>query len=1088
MRRLRMRAWAILCGTLLSFLSVTPVGAQTGTTTGGFRGRITDSEGRPVPGAHVMALNTGTGLQRATLADASGYYVLPQLPPGGPYRVQISAIGYRSTVVEGVTLPVGAAYPVNAELRVEALAVEGLEVTANRIEVGQGGVGTRLGPQQVENLPVNGRDFVDFLKISPLMTPQIVGGTGGSFAINGARTGGNNVQVDGADANNVFFGEARGSLRTPFSFSLESIKEFQLITNGFDVEYGNYQGGVMNAVTRGGTNTREASAFYFHRDENLTAKDFAGIKPADYYVHQFGFAAGGPIKRDRIHYFVSGDAQLRSTPIYPGTTQATGVPEAVLQDFRQTLGTRYGVENPDQYYGTFKQTNNNVVLFGRIDWNLSQNHRVTVRQTFQKMENGNDRVLSNESVSSGGPYKVNAWTTLGELNSTFGANAFNTLRVQWSHEERPRPANSNGGYLPQLTVNNAYQSSSLVFGGDGIIFRNNLLEDKLQLVNNLVMRSGAHTFKLGTNNILAHTVNTFWLLGNGFYAFSSLANFKAGIPGSYFRLTRACPVALVANKLGEMVQCPQYDVPSAGFNTLQWSAYAQDEWQVTDRLLATLGLRYDGLNFLDNPGRIPSVEAAFGKPTGSIPSLSGISPRASLTYDVAGDQRTVLRGGAGLVTGRPPSVLVGNVFQTERPLLSVFCTGSNIPTIDLKYFASAPAGEYNPAACRSGAAAAGTPEYSIFDPNFKVSQTLKANVGLERIVNAATSVKVDLLFSSTRHNFTAQDINLGAQKFALASEAGRPVFVPAASYDPRRAAVQSQRVRNPAFARVYNVTSDGVGRTFTSQFEMARKLGSRLNLNVAYAYSRAYDNSTVSCCTGVEIWGVQNQGGAAPVVASAGDPNFIGGVGDDEKGTWGPSSYDLRHVVTANAVYEAPLGFQLSGILRLQSGTPWTPIVNGDVNGDGILFDDRAMISRNLAFKSSADLDKLNTLIGRFACLGDQLDHIAKRNSCRSPWFNSLDLRIARTFSTIRGQRADLLIDLFNVLNGLNNDWGQFRTVEGPSQNLLKVEGYDAASGKVIYSVNYDPAAKPGVNFGDPRPLTLRLYQFQAQIGVRYHL
>lgn len=1087
MRARRIWAWAVFCCTLFGLMAVNPLVAQTATTTGGFRGRVTDTEGKPVPSAQVRAINTATGLQRGTTTDGDGRYVLPQLPPGGPYRVQISSIGYRTEAAENIVLPVGAAFPVNAHLQVEAVAIQGIEVTAGRIDVAQGGIGTRVGPEQVQNLPVNGRDFTDFLKTSPLMTPQIVGGTGGSFAINGARTGGNNVQVDGADANNVFFGEARGSLRTPFSFSLESIKEFQLITNGFDVEYGNYQGGVMNAVTRGGTNSREASAFYFHRDQRLTGKDFAGIKPTEYYVHQFGFAAGGPIKRDRVHYFISGDAQLRSTPIYPGTQQGTGIPEGALAQFRQALATRYGVQNPEKYYGTFKQTNNNVVLFGRLDWNLSNNHRITVRQTFQDMANGNDRVNANEAITSGGPYQVNAWTTLGELNSTFGRNAFNTLRVQWSHEERPRPSNPDGGYLPQITVNNAYQTNRLSFGGDGIIFRNNLLENKLQLVDNVVLRSGAHTFKLGTNNILAHTVNTFWLLGNGEFVFNSMADFESGKVARYFRLTRACPEPLVANPRGETVQCPNYDIPKAGFNTLQWSGYAQDDWQVSERLLATLGLRYDGLNFNDKPGRVPAVESAFNLPTGDIPNLSGISPRASLTYDVSGDQRTVLRGGVGVITGRPPSVLVGNVFQTERPLLSVFCTGANIPTIDMPYFLSAPEGEYNPAACRSGGAATGTPEYSVFDPNFKVSQTLKANAGIERLVDAATRVKIDLLFSATRHNYTARDLNLGAERFQLASEAGRPVFVPSASFNPVGGAAQSLRTLNSTFSRVYEVTSDGVGRAYTAQFELSREIARKLNVNLNYAYSRAYDNSTVSCCTGIEIWGVQNQGGAAPVVASAGNPNFLGGVGDDAKGTWGPSSYDLRHVITANTVYHAPWGIVASGIIRLQSGTPWTPTVNGDVNGDGIAGDDRAMVSRNLAFKSSADLDNLNALIGRFSCLSGQVDHIATRNSCRSPGFNSLDLRIGKTFSTVRGQRAEFLLDLFNVLNGLNSDWGQYRTVEGPSQNLLKAESYDAATGKVTYSVNYSSTAGPGVNFGDARPLSLRLYQFQAQIGVRYH-
>ena len=292
--------------------------------TGAIRGRITSGADQPAAGAQVVARNTATGFQRGTLTDVEGRYLIPQLPPGGPYTVSVTSIGFAPTERTTLTVSVGDATTANFDLSVQAVQVAGIVVTAEapRVDATQSGVVSRVGSQQVENLPVAGRDFTDFLNLSPRVSPQPGAGTGGQFAISGQRTSGTNVQIDGTDANNIYFGENRGSTRTPFAFSLESIKEFALVTNGYDVEYGNYQGGVVNAVTKGGTNDLDGSFFYYRRDEALTGKDFTGVDPRDYYVHQFGANVSGPIKRDRLHFFLSADLSARrsrSTPWCPGS-------------------------------------------------------------------------------------------------------------------------------------------------------------------------------------------------------------------------------------------------------------------------------------------------------------------------------------------------------------------------------------------------------------------------------------------------------------------------------------------------------------------------------------------------------------------------------------------------------------------------------------------------------------------------------------------------------------------------------------------------------------------------------------------------
>jgi hypothetical protein len=1065
---------------LLVFLILTGASrlAAQGATTGAIRGEVSAAAGgAPVSGATVTAVNTATGLRRSVVTDASGRYVLPQLP-SGTYRVEARGLGLAPTVQGAVTVRTNEATSVPLRLNAQAVALEGLTVSAERtrVDVAQGGVQRRVRAEQLENLPVQGRDFTDFLNLSPLVSPQPQVGTGGQFSIAGARTSGTNIQVDGADANNIFFGENRGSSRTPFTFSLESVREFQLITNGYDVEYGNYQGGVMNAVTKGGTNRLEGTAFFFRRDEALTGDDYFGNAPSDFQANQFGFALGGPIIRNRLHFFVSADGQRRDQPFVAGDPNVAGIVEDSVRRFKQILSTRYGVDTT-QYYGAYTQASDNLALFGRLDWTISDRHRFTIRQNYTDFEQTNDRIGTREAVSSGGPFRDRVNATVAELNSDFGGNLFNTFRFQYSDEDRPRPANETGGYLPQFTVN-VLGSNTLAFGGDGVLFRNRLVEDKLQFVDNLTLRRGAHTFKVGTNQIFSSTENTFWLNGNGTYSFTSLANFERGVADRYTRSQRACLAPLQANAAGQQVLCPSYDVPTAAFDVHESSYYGQDEWQVNDRLVATGGLRLDVTRFGDQPGELADVEAAFGVPTGVVPSFSGLSPRLSLAYNFGGEQ--VIRGGAGLLIGRAPAVLAGNVFQTQKVFRQLTCRSPNIPAIDLRELEAGQQGQNNPAACAGAAGTQGAPEYAVFSGDFELPRTLKLNLGYEGALGAGTRLSADLIYSATTRNFTVQDLNLRDAPL-FTSEGGRPVFVAQGRYGASlRGATQADRAEFAAFDRVYLNSSEGEARSTSFNVELQRRVGRTLDLTLSYGFTRASDNSSFSCCTSGEGLG------GTP---TAGNPNAYGDEGDRAL-AWGPSDFERRHAIVAAFLLRAPFGVRMNGIYRGQSGTPFTPVVDGDVNGDGLNFNDRVFVSRDLQFTTAAERDEFLAALDRYECVADQEGGIVERNSCRNPWFNSLDLRLSKDIRTFRGQSTELLVDFFNVLNGLNSDWGRSQLVSGDALRLLRAESFDAATGKVVYSTSYSPTAERGRRgFGEARPLSFGdPTQFQVQLGIRYRL
>lgn len=1047
-----------------------------GATTGVIRGQVVSAEGQPVPNAQLAVTNTQTGLTRRVTADAEGRYSVPLLPPG-EYTVQAQSLGFAPRTLTEVSVRLGEATPVNLTLAAEAVAIEGLVVSGERarIDPTQGGVRQTVTPEQVESLPVQGRDFTDLINLSPLVSPQPGTGTGGQFSIGGARTSGTNVQVDGVDANNQFFGENRGSSRTPFAFSLESIKELQLITNGFDVEYGNYVGGVVNAVTKGGTNELRGSGFLFYRDEALTADDFEGVPPSEFRVYQFGGNLSGPIVRDRVHFFFSADAQRKDQPIFPGSDFQQSEVAAVASTLQAM-----GLESPQRFFGQAEQAEDNLVLFGRIDWSINDDHRLTVRQNFSDFEQTNDRIGRDEALTHGGPFVNRAWSTVAELNSVFSASAFNTLRFQFSDEDRPRDPNQPGGFLPEIEIEVNPDNDELEFGGDGIIFRNRLEERKLQIVDNFTYQTGSHRFKVGTNNTWTDVANTFWLLGNGEFEFnnirsggnlvrSGLENFAAGTPSRYTRFVRDCPVSLVANSAGQQVICPDPDVPFAEFGALEWNVYAQDEWQVNDRLLLTGGVRFGGTTFDTDPGRLPQIEQVFGVETGVVPDFTGISPRAAFTYDLGGNGESLLRGGVGLLVGRAPLVLAGNVFQTERPLVFLDCRGDAVPSFDLQELLASPTGLNNPFAC-AGTGSFGRPEFAVFSPEFANPRTLKTNLGYERVLGSRTRVGLDVIYSRTWDNFFVQDLNHQGQQFTLPGENNRPVFIPASrvNFGNFTFGAGPERLVDDRFDRVYYNVSEGEAEAYNVAVELDRQVTETLQFGARYAFTHAFDNGSFSCCT-------SREGFDEP---TAGDPNFVGDVGDEENGLWGPSDFERRHTFVLNFLYRGPWGIQASGIWRSQSGTPWTPTVSGDVNGDGLNFNDRAMVSQDLQFASAEDRALFDRLLAENDCLQDQQGQIARRNSCRNPWFHSFDMRLSKEVRTFGGQRAELLVDVFNVLNGLNEDWGRFMGVFGSDTNLLDIEGFDAAGQQYTYSVNED--------FGERQPVGFDPFQFQLQLGLRY--
>jgi len=1064
------------------------------TTTGTIRGRALSQEGQPVEAVLLTARNIDTGLIRTTLSGADGLFVIRLLPPG-TYQVTSAMIGFAEASHE-VRVGVGSAATVNFDLRPQAVQITGITVSATRppIDASDGGVVQFVSTTEIEELPSLGRDFTDFINLSGLVAPDPGETTGGQFSIAGMRASQTSIQIDGVDANNSFFGENRGGSRIPFVFSLESLREFQIITNGFDVEHGRFGGGIVNVLTRGGTNEWRGSLYGNFRNDALTAAPFIQDPgnpeiTTDYEVQQFAGSISGPIRRDQAFFFLSFDGQRRREPqlpltqsrFAPGAEREDPVVFAELGEFFDILENQYGIENAAAGYAPFETSNDAITIFGRVDWNLSPKHRLSLRHNFSTFANENEwnGIFDfNYGRSRAETLEDDSHSFVTELQSVLNERSFNVVRFQFSQEKRPRQATD---LRPTLTVNlsNGQQAR---YGGSFAAFNNNLEETKFQLVDNYTHVVGPHTLKVGGNLLFTKYLNQFQAPGSqsqgaGEYRFANIADFRSFRPSSYFR-----PFEEGGG------------IARAEFDVAEWAVYVQDEWQATPKLTATLGLRYDQQSFRNSPTPIVDVERAFGFRTGFAPTdANNFSPRVSIAYDIAGDGRKVVRAGAGLFYGVVPGVVGGNVLQTERPILEVNCTGSildgdpDAPPSPQGFRSWPIDGFGNPTTC-ADAGAAGVPVHTLWGPGFELPEHFKANIGYETLLGTRTQVSADVLFSQSNSMYTVRNLNLREPQFTLPGEGGRQIFTPIAQFDPTGGNAVGAR-RNLEFGDVLVNYNDGRARSFNFSLGGQHRLSDAIQLRGSYTWTKAWDNSPYSCCT--------SSGGYTGTSIGIHGPNDVGGSGDYDRG-WGVSSFSREHTFVFSGFANLPFGFQLGAIWRSQSGKPWSVVGDDDLNGDGVLFNDRPFIfaPADLPVVDEADRQVYADLLDEFPCIGDQVGQILERNTCRFPWTHSFDMRLSKSFNTIGAQRFELQVDAFNVLNGLGRvlcdeqaddhdptsgvcGWGRWTGVFGADTDLIIPAGFDRNTRQILYNVND--------TFGTEDLLGANLLlQFQVQIGLRY--
>jgi outer membrane receptor protein involved in Fe transport len=758
------------------------VQAQSNVATGQIQGNVADPQGAALPGATVTATNEATGFSRVAATEASGLYRLNYLP-SGTYDLRVDMDGFRTEIKKGIQVTLGSVAKIDFSLQITEVKEE-IVVTAQApiVETTNPSVTSSVSSQAIANLPLNGRDFLDFVALTPASVPDSVG----RVHIGGMRGIQNSFNIDGANDQSSFFGEERGGTRPPFTFSQGAIKEFQVLQSDYSVQY-SASGGIINAITKSGTNEVHGEVFAYYRDQSFVADYADGRSSDDFKQKQFGAYLGGPIIKDKLHYFVSYDGQRYKTPT---RRFFYNFPNDRISDWEALTGLSYADE-----VGTVYQTNDEDVLLLKADWQINQNHLLTVRDNYSKNKGQNLTSSYVDSGRSNNGLEENKFNSLvATLNSVLGDNAFNELIVQYSKEERPRTANNTS--IPEVNIarGSTYDAS---FGQNNFL-PNYLTEKRTQLIDNFTYFLGDHTLKAGVNLDLLNYDDGFFRYQGGSYFYDTWDDFFAGSPNNY------------TQSFSDYNGAVKFDA-----NT--YALYAEDDWQVTPNLTVTYGLRYD---YQKMP--TPQETNPLFPLTGQIPTDSNNwAPRAGFAWDINGDGTQVLRGGIGMFYDTTPTLLTANALLANGirvVRVTTTCRYGGCPAFPDTY-------------ASQGDLPGATPDLFVFSPDFQNPETLRMSLGYEREIAPDLSVGVDLIYSRTHHLERKQDLNLAPNGGTTVT--GRPTYDPWYYHD-----------NYSDFGHVIMFKSDARAKYRAIILKARKRFSDGWTFNASYTYARARDNDS----------------------------------------------------------------------------------------------------------------------------------------------------------------------------------------------------------------------------------------------------
>lgn len=1020
---------------LIAFAGVSAI-AQV--TTSSMSGRVVDAEG-PVIGATVVAIHTPSGTKYGAVTTLDGRYNLNAMRVGGPYTVTVTYIGYADNVTEGITLSLGQPFVLDVNMQEESTALSEVTVigTRSKLNIEKTGASTNINNSAITSMPTIGRSVDDIAKLSPYAS---------GMSIAGGDSRSTNFTVDGANFNNNF-GLSGGLPGGGNPISLDAIEEIQVVVSPFDVRQTNFIGGGINAITKSGTNTFRGSAYTYlynqdMRGNRIGAIDF-GERPKE-EKNIYGMTFGGPIVKNKLFFFVNAEYEKRPEQVVKWRPSQDGVANldqsisrtkaSDMDLVKKHLMDNYGYDAGS--YTDFPGDQNNIKLLGRIDWNITDNHKLSFRYNYTKNRrwvptNGNStdagyRNRNMNRISEYGMAFSNALYSMDnlvhgfslDLNSRFDNNMSNQFLATYTIIKDMRGSNSEPFPFIDILVGRDNNNVPVVepyitAGYELFTWNNGVNNNKWSIIDNFTYYLDQHKITAGLSYEYQMANNAYMRNGTGYYRYASLDEF----------LNQAAPIDVSVTYGYDGEKNPAAEV---AFHSI--GAYVQDEYDITENFKLTYGLRADYLRYVDNLIRNNAIyELDFGGrkiDTGIWPDARvQFSPRAGFTWNLTDDKSLVLRGGTGIFQGRLPLVFFTNMptnsgmVQGSGGAVTTYMGGVAKSDPRLAEFAGKMITDPVEMAKKLGLPMSITPEdgalprdINAVDPEFRMPQVWKSSLALDYQlpVSFPFTVTVEGIFTKTLNGVMLKNYGLKYPDNTWATFEGPDNRWIYPGFNDRYHS--GAKDKN---AYVLSNTDEGWGAiaNITLKSEPIRNL----NLMASYTFTKSMEVSGMP--------GSNAQSAYTGLVA----------VNGPHLPQLEMSEYVVPHRVTASASYTVDYNDHVSQSISLfynaaPAGT-YSYVYSNDLNGDGIGTDLIYIPAQrgDIKFATQADEDRFFAFMEQDKYLSNHKGQYAGANAVLAPWLHRIDLRLAQDFKLKVGESINTLqvnLDILNFGNLINTKWG----------------------------------------------------------------